>query len=279
VPTPDKPPTMIVGRTTGPFRIERNDGIDPRVLRTIEAMNRRRPSRLLAGAVLVVLTTLGEPPTVAGQAPSSPKLPFVEAMGEGVITETPTLATATVGITTQSLTAREAMERNATTTQSVVKALRDSGLTAPDAIRTLSVSVFPVTEGKPDDRPRIVGYRASNQVEIRVTELTRLGPTLDAALAAGATDLGGPRFGLLNQRAAELRALEEAVRDARARVDAMAAALGKRVSRVVEVRTQEGQARPVMAETMATTRAGAPIPVEPGVLTIRARVLLRAELQ
>jgi uncharacterized protein YggE len=204
--------------------------------------------------------------------------PMLEAVGDGSVSETPDTALASVAVVTEAPTAREAMTRNAELAQKVVAALRAIGLAGPDAIRTQAVSVSPVTEGRPGERTRIVGHRAANQVEIRVGRIADLGGALDAALAAGATDIGSTRLVLANPRPAELQALAAAVLDAQARLEAMASALGRRVGRILEVRTVDGGGRPEPLMTYARA-SSASIPIEAGQITVRARVVLRAELQ
>jgi uncharacterized protein YggE len=115
-------------------------------------------------------------------------------------------------------------------------------------------------------------------VEIRVGRIADLGGALDAALAAGATDIGSTRLALADPRPAELRALAAAVVDAQARLEAMAGALGRRVGRILEVRAADGGGRPEPVMTYARA-TGASIPIEAGQITVRARVVLRAELQ
>jgi uncharacterized protein YggE len=204
---------------------------------------------------------------------------LVEATGEAMVNATPDVALAWVGVTTDGPTPGEAMSKNAAIAQAVVKALRDLGLTAPDALRTQAITVSPVFGDKPGERARIAGYRAGNQIQIRVTEIRLLGPALDAALRAGATDIGAQQFSLAKPEEAERRALEEAVADARSRAETMATALGRRLGRIVEIRTldEPGFPRP---EPMVMARAAAPgIPVEPGLIGVRARVRIRAELE
>jgi uncharacterized protein YggE len=204
---------------------------------------------------------------------------LVEATGEATVNETPDVAIAWVGVTTEAPTPGEAMTRNAAIAQRVVKALRELGLTAPDAIRTQAITVSPFFDDKAGARARIAGYRAGNQVQIRVTDISVLGPALDTALKAGATDIGGQQFSLDTPQAAERRALEQAVRDARARAETMANALGQRLGRIVEIRTLDEPAFP-RPEPMAMGRvASSAIPVEPGVIGVRARVRIRAELE
>lgn len=243
-----------------------------------------RPRRPLVVGLIASLAMLAAPGAAPAQGPPGrlgpprPPVSTLEAVGEAVVAEAPDLAIATVGVTTQARTPKEAMDQNAATAQAVIKALRDLGLTAPDALRTRTVSLNPIPEVHPGQAPRIIAYQASNQVEVRLTQIAMLGAVLDAALAAGATDIGALRFARADARPAQLRALQDAVKDARARVDAMAQALGVRITRISEVRALDGGARPMM-EAAVMYRSAASVPVEPGLQSVAARVLLRAEFQ
>ena len=60
----------------------------------------------------------------------------------------------------------------------------------------------------------------------------------------------------------------------------MAEAIGKRVTRVVEIRTADGPVpRPLGVETMRAASASVTAPVEPGEIAVTARVVVRVEFQ
>jgi len=87
------------------------------------------------------------------------------------------------------------------------------------------------------------------------------------------------RFGLSDQSTAQTAALRQATREALARATAMADAIGKRLTRVVDIRAADvAVPRPLGMEPLAMARA-ATTPVETGELTIQARVILRAEFE
>jgi uncharacterized protein YggE len=161
----------------------------------------------------------------------------------------------------------------------VLQALAAAGFSGPD-IATQSITIVPRYEQRPSERPRIVGYEATNQVRVTTREIARLGPALDAAVQAGANVSGGLAFSLHDPHPVELEALRRAVRDAQERLLAMLDALGKKLIRVVEVRTLDlVRPGPVYGEAAGLARAMAPTPVEPGQLTVRARVVVRAEFE
>jgi hypothetical protein len=101
---------------------------------------------------------------------------------------------------------------------------------------------------------------------------------LGAAIGSGATRVGGLRFGLEDQDAAEREALRLAVQDARARADAAASGAGVqivRVQRVEEQRMISPPPRPMMRQmaTESLTADAAP-PITPGTIEIRSTVTM-----
>lgn len=81
-------------------------------------------------------------------------------------------------------------------------------------------------------------YRVSNTVEVAVRDLTRVGPVLDMAVAAGANNVWGVHFGLEHPEALEVEARKKAVADARARAEALAALHGVKLGELVAIREQ-----------------------------------------
>jgi uncharacterized protein YggE len=203
----------------------------------------------------------------------------VEATGEAEVTLPPDQALLTLGVTTDATTAKQALENNARAMTAVVAALAQAGFTAPD-VATRAVSVTPITDYQKQDQPRVVGYRASNTVQVKTTDPASIGRALDVGVQAGANVSGGIAFGLADSRAAETQALKLAVQDAQQRATAMAEALGKRLGGVVEVRAVEVDRPMPRYETMAMKSAGAtPTPIEPGLITVRARAVLKAKIR
>ena len=90
---------------------------------------------------------------------------------------------------------------------------------------------------------------------------------------------GGIAFTLADSRPAETQALKLATQDAQRRATAMAEALGMRLGRIVEVRAVDVERPGPRYETMAARAGATPTPIEPGLITVRARAVLKAELR
>ena len=219
--------------------------------------------------MLVVLAVAA--PALAGST--------VEATGEGEVTLPPDQALLSLGVTTEAPTAKQALDDNARAMTNVLAALAQAGFRPPD-VATRAVSLTPVTEYRPQEKPRIVGYRANNTVQVKTKDPAAIGSALDAGVKAGANVSTGVAFSLADPRTAETQALQLAVQDAQRRAAAMAQALGRQLGRVLEVRAHDVE-RPIpRLETMVAARAAdVATPVEPGVITIRARASLKVEIR
>jgi uncharacterized protein YggE len=99
----------------------------------------------------------------------------------------------------------------------------------------------PVRE-PPNDAPRMRGYRASNQVVVTTRDLTLVARLLNEATRADVDVTSALRFGLKDSNTAQTAALSEATREALARATAMADAIGKRLTRVVQIRKTRAHA-------------------------------------
>lgn len=210
-------------------------------------------------------------PAEAAQAAGGERV--IQASGEGVVRVRPDQATVSIGVETQAATAGQAQAENARRAQAVSERLLGLGLGRED-LQTAWVGLSPVYEYG-GGASRLVGYRALNQLRVRLADPSQVGRVLDAAVAAGANQVQGVAFGLRDEAAARREALSKAVEDARARAEAMATAAGVRLGEVVAV-TEGGPPGPNpllrMAAGVPETAGSAATPVEPGELEVRAAV-------
>jgi uncharacterized protein YggE len=196
---------------------------------------------------------------------------IVTVSGVGTVTAAPDMAAITSGVVTQAPTAAGALAANSQAMEKVLQSLAAQGVAARD-IQTTSISVSPQRrpvkgEGRPPD---IVGYEVTNQVRVKVRDLSRLGRVLDEQVAQGANSVYGIRFGLSDPAARLDEARKRAMADARRRADLYAAAASLTIGRVLEVQEAGAAApRPEMAARLMT--AGA-VPVVPGEQEIQASV-------
>jgi uncharacterized protein YggE len=165
----------------------------------------------------------------------------IEARGSHV--STPDVMRMTVGAVTIGPTAREATNANNAVAAKLIAAARALGVERRD-IQTSSLSVEPQIDEERAERegraPRITGYLAKNELELRLRDLVRAPEMIDALFEAGANSVEGPIFSLSDPRPAEREARRKAVAAAREQAETYADALGMRIVRVLQLSEARG---------------------------------------
>lgn len=203
--------------------------------------------------------------------------------GEATVQAQPDTAIITVAVVTQNQTALAAQQENATRTERVVRALKDAAGAGAE-VKTSGYSLQPQYTYQPNQPPTIKDFEARNSVTVTLSDLTRVGASVDAASQAGANNISNLSFTLRRDREAKTQALIEATRDAMAKAQGIVAAINGRIVRVAEVR-ESSAAPPIRplygAEFGRAAVAGSTpsTPVEIGSLEIRSQVTLVVEVE
>jgi len=217
------------------------------------------------------------------QAPGKPPH-TVRAAGEATVTAKPDRARVTLGVQTQGKTAQAVSAENATDVSRVLDVVKRT-LGSGGEVKTENYSVSPQYEyPKEGGGPgKVVGYRASNTVEITIDDLALTGKVIDAATQSGANHVEGIAFMLKDPSAIQSRALAEAATNARSNAEAIAKALHLQVTGVLHAEADGGRppVRPMMMVQSRTMGAMAkePTPVEAGNLEVQASVTVTLEVQ
>ena len=154
--------------------------------------------------------------------------------------------------------ARKAALANSAAMQKVIAALKASGIDAKD-IQTASFRVEPrYTRPREGEAPQIDGYRVTNEVQVLVRDLDKLGDILDRLVTLGANQTHGLSFEASKAETLLDEARKQAVANALRRAELYAAAAGVEVGEVLTIVEGGGEApRPVMhmARAMKASRA------------------------
>lgn len=222
---------------------------------------------LIAGPVFAAATApRAYSPITAAPGDTTPEH-TISVGGSGKVTVTPDLATVRLGVMVQRPTAKAARQDAAVAMTGIVDALRKLGIADKD-ITTALVSLSPVYDYSNNGAaPKITGYQLANSVSVTVRDLSILSDVLDNGIAAGANTVDGVSFDVADRTAAEAKAREAAIADARAKADTYAKGLGIAITGVASV--TESVSTPVWygpnyAMGAAPTDKGASTPVLPG---------------
>lgn len=199
--------------------------------------------------------------------------------GDSLVQALPDTAILTISVVTQAKNALEAQQQNAAQSDAVVRTLKTAAGAGAE-VKTSGYSLQPQRIYRENQPPTITGYEARNTVTVTIGDLTKVGPVIDAAAQSGANDIGGVAFTLRKDRPARDEALAQATREAMAKAQVIAQALGGRVVRIVEV-LEEGtvRPRPLYEADMMRAQKSVATPIEIGTLDISGRVQVVAEVE
>ncbi len=209
---------------------------------------------LLCAGIATVVAFAGVGLPARAHSADQPAARTIAVSGSGSVSATPTQAGFDFGVSTRAKTAQQALADDSAQMRRLIATLEAAGIPA-SALQTSSVSLDPITSG---DNSTIVGYNASNTVSATVSDLSKAGAIVDAAVAAGANEVDGPNLTVADQTALYDQALKAAVADARAKAQVLAAASGLQVGAVASVEENAASA-PMPFVQAAADSAGTPI--------------------
>jgi uncharacterized protein YggE len=212
----------------------------------------------------LVLGLLAATPLLAQEPPRA-----VSVQGEGVASAAPALARASLGVAVEAESAGAASAAARDAAAGIIAALVPDHL-AEAELRTAAISLSPVHDRDDDGGgERIERYRAQRMFEAELP-MEGLGAALDAAVAAGANQIGGVSLDVADRAALETEARRRAYAEAEARARTLAQAAGARLGAPLSI--VEGRAPtpfPGGARMMAMESSGG---VAAGELDVRVEI-------
>lgn len=203
----------------------------------------------------------------------------VRASATATIPAKPDRAQISIGVVCEAPTAQQASAQNAEQTAQALTAVKRI-LGSAGQVQTTGYFISPNFQyPKGGGTPKITGYRASNTVEVTVTDLSLVGKLADAATASGANNIGGISYILHDDGPIRAQALAQAAVKARANAEAIARALGLQVIGVLDAETAEAPVIRPMMRNFAAAQSVQVTPVEPGNIDIDATVTVSLEVR
>jgi uncharacterized protein YggE len=163
----------------------------------------------------------------------------IRVAGEGKASAAPDMASIQAGVTSRGATAAEALSANNKAMAAVLATLKEQGVAAKD-MQTSSLNIHPVHRVDPQGRMlnEIIGYDVSNQVQVKVRDLTKLGSVLDAVVRSGTNRMSGISFGIAESTSLMDKARAGAIDDAKRRAKLYADQAGVKLGKVLNISEQ-----------------------------------------
>jgi uncharacterized protein YggE len=200
---------------------------------------------------------------VAGAQLSSMKHPVgqqgtITVSGDGEVTVKPDIATVTITVRESAATVAEAQEKVESKVVAAINSLANLGVDEKDR-KTTTYNVNPkyeyVSAGGYATNPKIVGYEASQTVEIKIRKIDSAGDVVGALGAANITEISGPTFTVEDPDQVQEKAKELAIKEARDKAKETARALGVDLGEVIQFSEDQGGYYPMYARDAVSTQA------------------------
>ena len=214
-------------------------------------------------------------------------LSHISVTGSSSVEVRPDVAVLRLGVVSEKPTAKEAEFDNASSSNSVIAALKALGIDPKD-IQTSSLTLAPMMVEERDPKTHgvtkrtLTGYRASNQLSVRIHDVDKAGSIASRVVEMGANTYDGLYFDVSDytDRVDEQRA--RAVSEAMRRAKLFAHGASMKLGRLLALNPAPDQNTSGMADLPTRKFDDGPrvvvIPVEPGRVQVGAQVIATWEL-
>lgn len=219
-------------------------------------------------------------PAMAAEVQLQATGPVIELTVNETVKADPDIVNMSAGVTTEAPTAVEAMQQNAKAMTAVIKKIKALGIADRD-IQTSGINLGARYDYDQQNSKQVFrGYQASNRVNIVLHDTKKVGETLDALVASGATDLNGPNWSLENDQPAKAEARRNALNSAKAQAMEYAKWAGYSNIQLLEVNESISRSQPMMSDRIMVTasKMSESTPVQPGMVETGVTVSVKYQM-
>jgi len=215
-----------------------------------------------------------------GHAPRSRDTITID--GEGKVTGKPTLAQVDLGMFMEGKDVPQLQNDNSQKVNAIIAAMKGLGIAEAD-LQTSNYTISPKFEYK-DGVQNVIGYTISQNLSLKVRDLSKLSAVLAKAGQLGTNQVNGVSFTIDDPTELKQEARKKALQDARSKAQELADALGVTVEHVVTFSESSNplmQPLPYMYKAEATGMGGggsAP-EIQPGSLDVISHVSVTFEIR
>lgn len=210
-----------------------------------------------------------------------PARPAITGYGEGKVMAKPDTAEVTLGVQTgRQPTAERAMELLTQRMDAILAQLKQQGIEEKD-ISTTGLSLYPAYDWV-DGQQISKGFEASENIIVKVRDISKIGQTINTSTKAGANQVNGVRFYLQDITQLRREARKAAIAKAKEDATQLAGDMNVTLGRLAEINEQtSGAVNPMYdrAMGMGGGEGGSSVPVPSGEQELTVSVSLTYELR
>ncbi|MEK7473676.1 MAG: SIMPL domain-containing protein [Patescibacteria group bacterium] len=151
--------------------------------------------------------------------------------GEGNVSAQPTLAEVDLGLYSEGRDVTPVQQTNAAKINAIISALKQMGIADAD-MQTSNYNISPKFEYAVGIQ-NVIGYTVSQNLKVKVRNLSNVGAVLSKAGELGANQVNGVRFTIDDPTDARQEARTKAISDAKSKAKELADAMGVRIVKIV----------------------------------------------
>ena len=206
----------------------------------------------------------------------------ITVIGEGKVKAKPDIAQAGIGVEIVGSDVKQASSDAAAAMEKLLTALKAQGVAEND-IQTSYYNVWVERPYNPDgSQSTEVIYHVSNTVQVTIRDLSKVTTILGAAIEAGANTINSVNFNLADPAELEVQARQEAVENAKATTEELAALNGVTLGEVTSV-SEVITAQPLYLSTASYAAegigGGAAGPLSPGEVEVTVQLQVSYAIQ
>jgi len=160
----------------------------------------------------------------------------INVEGNSELTFEPDEAEVWAGISIVKENAEDAQAEANKIINAILDGLRSKGINEQD-IETERLNLYEERVYTRDEGSKVVGWRASQTLKIKTTDMSKVGTIVDIAVKNGANQLNNINFGLSEEKEQEFKqqALAEASKNAKAKAETIAKSLDVKLGKIKSV--------------------------------------------
>ena len=193
----------------------------------------------------------------------------ISVTGNGAVTVVPDIAIVNAGVFVEDLDPVKAMDGLSTKANAIVDAVTNAGI-KKENIKTSNLALYPIYSYEKDTgKPILQGYRASESFTVK-SKIADTGKMISAVSNAGANQIDGISFDASNRDSLKFDAIDAAMKDARAKADAVLKGTNYKVTGIKTISVDSSTPTPIYFKAMASDQAN--VPIEGGTIDVNADV-------
>ncbi len=155
----------------------------------------------------------------------------ISVRGEGRVYVKPDIAIVDLSVITEGKDVKDVQEKNTEKINGVIDFLKDFAVEEKD-IKTKNYRIQPRYSYEEGRAPRIVGYRISQALEVKIRSMDKIGEVFEGSVNVGVNQVSSLRFEVDNDDEVKAEARKLAIEDAKEKAKKLASDLGIKLIKI-----------------------------------------------